>query len=137
MKWKSLKVEKWRSKLKVRRLPLFHLRRELLQGVHVVLHVGSDAFSDRNGLQLRQPGVPLIAGLEQWSRSERRARLCRLADAVIGHENQRAIVRFQREPHVEPIAAVGAIGNPVAGWYLHGCLHTWAFEAAADDLDDG
>src|SRR5262245_15588336 len=108
----------------------------LFQGVHVVLDVGPDAFADRNGLQLRQPRVPLIAGLEQWCGSQRCAGGRRLADAVVRHEDQRAVVGLQRESHVEPVTAVSAVGNPVAGRYLHRGLEPWTFEPPADDLDD-
>src|SRR6185503_8681692 len=61
----------------------------------------------------------------------------RLADAVVRHQNQRAIVGLQRESHVEPVGAIGTVGNPVARRYLHRRLETWTFEAPADDLDDG
>lgn len=44
--------------------------RPLLQRVYVVLDVGPDAFADGDGLQLRQPRVPLIAGLEERRRSQ-------------------------------------------------------------------
>src|SRR6185295_6339695 len=99
----------------------------LLQRVDVVLHIRPDALADRNGLQPRQPGVALIARLEQRRGPKRCSRGCRLADTVIGHQNQRAIVCSEREPDVELVAAVGAVGDPVPGGWLHRRLQARPF----------
>src|SRR6185369_3978138 len=113
------------------------LRDRLFQCVHVVLDVRPDAFADGNGLKLREPCVALITSLEQRRGSERRAGRGRLADAVVRHQDQGTIVGLQREPHVEAVTAVGAVGNPVARRYLHRAFEARSLEAPADDLDDG
>src|SRR5712691_798753 len=108
----------------------------LLQRVDVVLNRGADALADADRLESCEPDVPRIAGLEERCDPQRRAGVRRLADAVVGHQNQCPVVGFQREANVEPVAAVGTVGDPVAGRRLHRRLETRTFEAATDDLHD-
>jgi hypothetical protein len=76
-----------------------------------ILNRGADALADADRLQPCEPDVPRIAGLEERCDPQRRAGVRRLADAVVGHQNQCPVVGFQREANVESVAAVGNAQN--------------------------
>ena len=59
------------------------LKRAPYQRMHVVSDGGSDALAYGDRLQPRQPRITRIAGLEKEGRAQRRARIRRLADAVV------------------------------------------------------
>ena len=100
------------------------------------LHRGADALAYADRLESCQPDVARIARLEERCGPQRRAGVRRLADAVVRHQNQGSVVGSQREANVEPVAAVGAVGDRVTRRYLHRRLDTRALEAASDDRND-
>src|SRR6266511_5469700 len=74
---------------------------------------GEHALAD--GLDLVQPAVARVAGLEPRRRVQRRARCAQVDPAAVLDEDQRTVVGLDQRPYVEGAGAVRPDQQPVGG----------------------